>query len=324
MPLPQFTMPSDFVSRRRAIASTGALALTSWLGATVAWGQPAAAPAPDYQPRRGQPGKDVVWIATPNALVSRMLRLAQLGPRDTLIDLGSGDGKIVIGAALEGAQGLGIEYNPELVALSRQRAIEAGAAGRTRFEKADIFESDFSQATVITMYLLPKLNLRLRPRLMALKPGTRIVSHEFRMGRWPPDEVSRVGPAHLYLWLVPANAGGDWELRFTQGGQTVTAPMALRQRFQQIEGEVGLNGFQALLREGRVAGEQASFGFTDAQGHLRHFVGRVAGDVMSGTVDDLTAGGARTEFSARRLGVAPPIEGAGPAPESEAESLGNE
>src|SRR5690606_11598542 len=143
---------------------------------------------------------------TPDKLVNRMLSMAQVTASDFVIDLGAGDGKIVIAAAREfGAKGLGIEYNPEMVAHARRNAQAAGLAGSARFEKADIFESDFSPASVITMYLLPHLNMRLRHRLMALKPGTRIVSHEFRLGNWKPDETSRVGSASTHLWLVPAN-----------------------------------------------------------------------------------------------------------------------
>ena len=281
--------------------------------------------AGDYKPRRGQSGKDVIWIPTPDLFVTRMLRLAQVTPQDFVIDLGSGDGKIVIAAAREGARGLGIEYNPDMVELSRRRAQEASVAERTRFEKADIFESDFSQATVVTMYLLPHLNLQLRPRILALKPGTRVVSHEFRMGRWRPDETSSVDHAALHLWLVPANVGGQWELQFPQQAGPVTTRLEVRrQHFQDFTGTVGFKDFDTGLREPKVAGEQVRFGFTDEDGRLRRFVGQVAGDVINGSVYDLTAGGARAPFSARRIGAAPAIEGSGPAAADEAESLGND
>jgi SAM-dependent methyltransferase len=306
--------------RRQLVAGSGAIALGGLLGAPALWAQANAA----YEPQRGQSGKDVIWIPTPDALITRMLRMAQLTPKDYLIDLGSGDGKIVIAAAREGAQGLGIEYNPDMVELSRRRAKEALVADRARFEKADIFESDFSRATVITMYLLPHLNLRLRHRILALKPGTRVVSHEFRMGRWQPDETARVGTASVHLWLVPANAGGEWTLSFPQGGQPVSLPLKLHQSFQLLRGQVGYTDFEAQLREARVAGEQVSFGFTDELGHLRRFVGRLEGDSISGSVYDFSAGGARAPFSARRREAPPPFDGAAPAPENEAESLGAE
>ncbi|MDO5693200.1 MAG: class I SAM-dependent methyltransferase [Pseudomonadota bacterium] len=306
--------------RRQWLTSTGAVALGSLLGTSPLWAQNTTI----HEPERGQAGKDVIWLPTPDALVTRMLRMAQVTPKDYVIDLGSGDGKIVIAAARGGAQGLGIEYNPDLVALSRQRAQEAKVADRARFEKADIFESDFSKATVITMYLLPHLNLRLRHRILALKPGTRVVSHEFRMGRWRPDETSRVGHASAHLWLVPANAGGDWEFSFPQRGGPRTVRMSFAQHFQYIVGEAAFEDFTALPSDGKLLGERLSFDLTDEDGHLRRFVGRVAGDRIDGSVYDFTANGARQPFSARRLGAAPAFEGAGPAPEDEAEPLGFE
>lgn len=310
-----------FMSGSAALAVAGLLSSTGLHAGQAGAGDAAGA----YEPRRGQAGKDVMWIATPDALVTRMLRLAQLTPNDQLVDLGSGDGKIVLAAAGEGARGLGLEYNADLVELSRRRAREAGQIDRARFEKADIFESDFSQTTVVTLYLLPHLNLRLRPRLLALKPGTRIVSHEFRMGRWLPDETSRVGPASLHLWLVPANVGGSWELQFWQRDELVTTRLDVaRQHFQDFTATVAFRDFETTVREPKVAGEQLRFGLTDAHDHLRRFVGQVVGDRISGSVYDLTDGGARAPFSARRTGTAPPIEGSGPAPQSEAESLGSD
>ena len=191
------------------------------------------APAPIF----GQPGKDVIWAPTPDAMVDRMRRLAGLRPRDFVIDLGAGDGKIVIAAAKAGARGLGIEYNPELVTLARQRAQAAGVAEHARFEKADIFESDFSRASIVTLYLLPRLNLRLRHRLLALTPGTRVVSHSFDMGDWRPDEVTNAGGATAFLWLVPANFGGEWALRFPLAdGSEARGLLEVEQRFQRISG----------------------------------------------------------------------------------------
>ena len=307
--------------RRQLLTGSGAIALGGLLGTPALWAQTGAV---TYEPERGQSGKDVIWIPTPDTLVNRILRMAQVTPKDYVIDLGSGDGKIVIAAAREGARGLGIEYNPDMVELSRRRAQQAGVADRARFEKADIFESDFSQATVITMYLLPHLNLRLRHRILALKPGTRVVSHEFRMGRWRPDETAKVGHASVHLWLVPANAGGDWEFSFPQQSGPRIVRMSFTQRFQYVTGEALFKDFTALPSDGKLLGERLSFDLTDEDGHLRRFVGRVAGDRMEGSVYDFTNNGARQPFSARRLGAAPPFDGAGPAPEHEAESLGTE
>ncbi|MDO5623494.1 MAG: methyltransferase domain-containing protein [Pseudomonadota bacterium] len=322
-----FACPGDASASRRAfLAASGGMALGGLLAAPAAWGQASGAPAADgaYEPKRGQSGKDVIWIPTPDALVDRMLRLGQLTPQDFVMDLGSGDGKIVIAAALQGARAEGIEYNGDLVELSRRRAAAAGVAERTRFERADIFASDFSRATLITLYLLPRLNLRLRPRLMALKAGTRIVSHEFRMGKWKPDETSRVGYASMHLWLVPANVGGDWRLDFTQASGPVQAMLEMKQSFQHPSGVVGFSQFETSLREARVAGNELRFGFIDEDGHLRRFLGQVSGDTLTGTVQNLTTRGPDTPFTARRLGAAAPIEGAGEAPESEAEWMGEE
>ena len=265
------------------------------------------APAPTL----GQPGKDVIWAPTPDAMVDRMLRLAGLRPRDFVIDLGAGDGKIVIAAAKAGARGLGIEYNPELVTLARQRAQAAGVAEHARFEKADIFESDFSRASIVTLYLLPRLNLRLRHRLLALTPGTRVVSHSFDMGDWRPDEVTNAGGATAFLWLVPANFGGEWALRFPLAdGSEARGLLEVDQRFQQIGGAAVFRDFTASLRQPLLAGDRVRFALTDAEGQLREFDGRIAGRELIGTV---TQGDARVPFRADRTDAAiPPIGGSEP------------
>jgi SAM-dependent methyltransferase len=305
--------------RRAFIARCGALGAGGLLSTTAPLAQTPPAANSAYEPRRGQSGKDVIWIASPDALVTRMLRMAAVTASDYVIDLGSGDGKIVIAAAREfGAQGKGIEYNPDMVELSKRRAEAAGVAARAEFEKADIFESDFSRGTVLTMYLLPHLNLRLRPRILTLKPGTRVVSHEFRMGRWTPDETSRVGSASVHLWLVPANAGGEWELTFARQGGPATIKLSLAQTFQNLAGQAAFKDFSTGLRNPGVAGERVHFSFTDEDGRLRRFDGQVAGERIAGTVFD---GAASAPFSARRLGAAPAIGGSGPALDNEAESL---
>ena len=182
--------------------------------AAAAQAQTATAP---YQPTVGQPGKDVVWVPSPQALVDKMLDMAKVTPSDYVIDLGSGDGRTVITAAKRGVHALGVEYNPDMVELSRANANKEGVSARAQFVKADLFRTDLSQATVITMFLLPEINLKLRPKLLRdLKPGTRIVSNTFDMGDWKPDKESTVGdPADpdfpfshtLLLWTVPARAG---------------------------------------------------------------------------------------------------------------------
>lgn len=303
--------PLDLVGarRRQLLAGGGAIAVGGLLGAPALWAQADAA----YEPQRGQSGKDVIWIPTPDALVTRMLRMAQLTPRDYLIDLGSGDGKIVIAAARAGSQALGIEYNPDLVRYARRRAEAAGVAERARFERADIFDYDFSRASVITLYLLPRLNLRLRHRLMALKPGTRVVSHSFEMGDWVPDETTHAGGSVAYLWVVPANFGGEWRLRFplASGGEA-SALLTVKQRFQQIEGLARFEDFNATLRQPLLAGDRVRFALTDAEGRLREFDGRIDGREFTGSV---TQGQARVPFSAARTATAvPPIAGSEPLP----------
>ena len=297
--------PTNLVPRRALSLGAGVLALA--LAAPVL-AQKANAPAgEEFKPQSGQAGKDVIWVPTPDELVTRMLQLGGVGRNDYVIDLGAGDGKIVIAAARDfGARGHGIEYNPDMVALAQRRAQAAGVADRARFEKADIFESDFSRADVITMYLLPTLNLRLRPTLMKLKPGTRLVTHAFTMGGWQPDETSRAGGANAYLWLVPANVSGRWQLNYAQGGRSVTQAMTVeRQRYQFPEGTVVLGNADTSLSDARVMGEQLRFAFTGTDGVLRRFEGKVSGNRIEGQVHD----GRRSErFTATRQGEAAPIE----------------
>jgi len=237
----------------------------------------AQAPATtDFQPSVGQPGKDVVWVPTPQALVDRMLDMAKLTPQDYLIDLGSGDGRTVITAAKRGARALGIEYNPDMVALSQRNAVAAGATARATFTKADLFETDLSQATVITMFLLPDINLKLRPKILDLKPGTRIVSNTFTMDDWSPDETSTVeGDCSAWctalFWLVPAKVEGAWQL--PQG------TLNLRQKFQVITGTMASGSSSAAAITGAtLKGDQISFSAGGVQ-----YTGRVNGNVMQGT-----------------------------------------
>ena len=297
----------------------GGLALPIAGQASTLLAQASGSAAPQYEPQRGQAGKDVIWIPTPDKLVNRMLSMAQVQPSDYVIDLGAGDGKIVIAAVREfGAQGLGIEYNPDMVVHAQRNAQAAGVSDRARFEKADIFESDFSRATVITMYLLPHLNMKLRHRLMALKPGTRVVSHEFRLGDWVPDETSRVNGASVHLWLVPANFSGDWELRFPQRNGEAVAKLSVQQAFQNFTGRIAFQDFETSFREPKVAGDRVRFGFTDEDGRLRRFDGKLDGNMLSGTVHD---GERSASFTATRNGNPPAISGS--AQVTEAESFNN-
>jgi SAM-dependent methyltransferase len=191
--------------------------------------------APAVEPRLGQPGKDVQWIPTPPALVEKMLDLARLTPADYLVDLGSGDGITVIAAAKRGARALGIEYDRKLVDIARRNAAAAQVGSRARFKRGDIFKIDFSDATVVTTFLLPSLNLQLRPTILAMKPGTRVVSNTFPMGEWEPDERASIEPCERWctalLWIVPAHVAGTW--------RTTDGELTLQQHFQQVSGTLG-------------------------------------------------------------------------------------
>ena len=245
----------------------------------------AAAPAAaqKFEPQVGQAGKDVIWVPSPDDIVDRMLTMAQVTPNDLVIDLGSGDGKIAIAAAKKfGARSMGIEYNPEMVKLSQANSQAAGVATKATFRNADIFATDFSQATVITMYLLPGLNMKLRPQLLGMKPGTRIASHSFSMEDWEADEISSVDGRRAYFWVVPANVQGGWSL--DAGGQK--SDVTLEQTFQKIHGTVGIAMLQAGLREPKLRGFLISFAYVDAAGVRRDFNGRVNGGKMEGSFRD--------------------------------------
>lgn len=234
-----------------------------------------AQPQAVFEPRVGQPGKDVVWVPTQQDLVDKMLDMAKVTPQDYVIDLGSGDGRTVITAAQRGARALGIEYNPDMVELSRRNAEKAGVSGKASFIKADIFESDLSQATVITLFLLPDLNLKLRPRLLDLKPGTRIVSNSFTMGDWKEDEVVSLPKQCIswctaYLWIIPAKVEGKWRL-----GE---GDLILNQEFQKISGKLIAEGKNHEIA-GKIEGEHISF-YDDAG---VEYTGRIQGSTIMGT-----------------------------------------
>lgn len=232
-----------------------------------------------YQPEVGQEGKDVVWVPTPEALIVKMLDLAKVTPDDYVIDLGSGDGRIVIAAAKRGAKALGVEYNPDMVALSRLNAEKAGVSGKASFVQADIFQTDFSQATVLTMYLLPDLNLKLRPKILDLKPGTRVVTNAFTMGDWDPDNTAEVEGRTAYLWLVPAKVSGTWNWPTPSG----TAELTLRQTYQKIEGSLKVGARVAAIQDGRLQGDQLSFAVKEGNPSVRRYSGRVRGNAIAGS-----------------------------------------
>ena len=248
----------------------------------------------EYEPQVGQEGKDVVWVPTCQALVDKMLAMAKVTPEDYVIDLGSGDGRTVITAAKRGIRALGIEYNPDMVALSKRNAVKEGVADKAQFIQADLFETDFSQATVITMFLLPTINVELRPKLLKLKPGTRVVSNSFTMGEWNADETARVDKQNnqedcgdydtALLWIVPANVEGTWTL--PQGELT------FKQDFQMISGTLR-SGATVAPVNGKLSGDLINFRIGSA-----NYTGRVSGSSMQGTVE---SGGSATPWNATQV-----------------------
>ncbi len=235
-----------------------------------------------FEPQVGQAGKDVVWVPTPQSLVDKMLEIAKATPKDYLIDLGSGDGRTVITAAKKGLTAHGIEYNPQMVEVARKAAKEAGVSDKATFEKADIFESDFSKAQIITMFLLPWINEKLSPKLLELPAGTRLVSNTFQMGDWQADETATVTEdctnyCKALLWIVPAKAGGTWQL-----GE---AELKLEQKYQMLTGTLG----PTQITDGRLLGTEVSFTVGDAK-----YTGTVDGKSMTGTV----SGGRNGNWSA--------------------------
>ncbi|HZA53207.1 MAG TPA: class I SAM-dependent methyltransferase [Candidatus Udaeobacter sp.] len=261
-----------------------------WLSVIVAWGfSQAEAAQEEYQPQVGQEGKDVVWVPTPQELVDKMLDMAKVTPNDYVIDLGSGDGRTVITAAKRGVRALGIEYNADMVELSKRNAAKEGLGDKAQFMKADLFESDFSHATVITMFLLPSINLKLRPKILNLKPGTRIVSNSFDMEQWKPDETATAEGCSnwctAYLWIVPAKVEGTWKL--PQGELT------LKQTFQMLSGTLK-SGNNATPVNGKMNGDQISFTAGGTQ-----YTGRLSGNAIQGTVK---SGASDSKWSAARSG----------------------
>ena len=245
----------------------------------------------EYVPMERQAGKDVVWLPTAQALVDKMLDMAKVTPQDFVIDLGSGDGRTVITAAKRGARALGIEYNPDMVALSKRNAEKEGVSDRAEFIKADLYETDFSKATVLTLFLLPEINYKIRPKILDMKPGTRVVSNSFDMAEWKPDETYKVDDykqcqdyCTAYLWIVPAKVDGAWKL--PQG------ELVLQQSFQFISGTINTGGKPVSIVNGRLNGDQISFTAGTAR-----YAGRVNGTVIDGTVE---AGGRTTQWQARR------------------------
>lgn len=271
-------------------ARLAALILLS--AASCAWAQaPTVVPSEFgdefYRPRSGQAGKDVVWVPTPDALVTRMLQAAKVSDKDVVYDLGAGDGKIPIAAARDfKARAVGIEYNPEMAALARRNAERAGVADRVKIITGDIFEQNFSEATVVTLYLLPDLNYRLRPILLKMKPGTRVVSHQFTMRDWDADEVITEAYRDAYLWIVPGDAAGRWTFQEQRGEWIGTADIT--QSFQRVGGYLAVANASQPLLSATLSGNTLSFHFTDADGTSRSIRGTISGDKFDGWLRNAT------------------------------------
>lgn len=259
----------------------------------------AQTPAKDYAPSVGQEGRDVIWVPTPSELVDRMLTMAETKPTDYVIDLGSGDGRTVIAAAKKfGATALGVEYNPDMVALSRRSAEKEGVAGKAQFQQGDIFQTDFSKATVLTLYLLPSLNLKLRPTILNMKPGTRVVSHAFSMEDWQADQTESVEGRTAYMWIVPAKVAGVWRLDVA-GASPRTYETTFQQQYQNVSGSVRSNGKPLQFGPGKLRGETLTFSITDESNVRRDFTGRAVGDKIEGMVK-VAGTSAESKWSATR------------------------
>jgi hypothetical protein len=232
----------------------------------------------EFHPEVGQEGKDVVWVPTPQPLVDKMLELAGAQPGDFLIDLGSGDGRTVITAAKRGIKAMGIEFNPDMVALSKKNAADAGVGNIAEFVQGDLFETDFSKATILTMFLLPDINLRLRPIILDMKPGTRVVTNTFTMQEWQYDETATTDDYGTswntaYLWIVPAKVEGRWRL----DGEM---QLVFLQEFQMLTGEMAnKNNDKEPITSGRLRGNEITFTVGDAV-----YTGTVNGNSMEGKV----------------------------------------
>ena len=247
------------------------LAACLCLIATAAFGQATATQKQTYEPKVGQAGKDVVWVPTPQELVNKMLDMAKVTAQDYVMDLGSGDGRTVITAAKRGATAVGIEYNPDMVELAKRNAEKEGVTAKATFMKADLFETDLSKATVITMFLLPDINMKLRPKILNLKPGTRIVSNSFTMEDWEDDATETVSGectnwCTAHFWIVPAKVEGSW--------QTPQGELKLTQTFQKVKGTLG-----SQQVEGQLLGDQ----LTLTSGGKQVFTGKVNGTTIQGS-----------------------------------------
>jgi SAM-dependent methyltransferase len=259
-----------------ALAASLALALA----VPPAGAQFSASPLPAVPAPLGQPSKDSVWVPTPDRVIHRMLQLADTTKNDLVVDLGSGDGRIPIMAARKfGARGLGVEFEENLVRYSIESAKRQGVAGRARFVRGDLFEADISKATVIALYISPGVMTRLKPRLLELKPGTRVVSHHFTLEDWEPDETLKVEERMAYLWVVPAKVAGDWSVRAAEDRFSIR----FEQQYQALRASAQRGGSSAPVIGVRLRGTEIQFTAFDRAGNPRRYRGQVGGATMRGS-----------------------------------------
>jgi 2-polyprenyl-3-methyl-5-hydroxy-6-metoxy-1,4-benzoquinol methylase len=253
--------------------------LTSWLN--LAFASPTTN-STEYKPKVGQEGKDVIWVPTPEGLIDKMLEAAKVSDKDTLFDLGAGDGIIAITATRKyGAKSVGIEYNPEMAQFARRKVAEAGLTDKVKIITGDIFQEDFSSATVVTLYLMPHLNIKLRPILLKMKPGTRVVSNTFNMGDWEPDETVLDQHWRAHFWVVPAQIEGAWVMKGMEGG-----PLRLNisQSYQNIGGTLIRGGQTLDLLGAKLRGDEVKFQYITPDRKVHAFSGRLEGRRLTGTV----------------------------------------
>ena len=255
------------------------IALCCSLSLTALADQSSVKGASSYEPSLGQAGKDVIWLPTGTELVSLMLKTANVTNKDLVYDLGAGDGKIAIAAAKEfGAKAVGIEFNPDMAAFAKRNAIRSGVGQLVTIINGDIFVEDFSQATVVTLYLLPDLNMQLRPTILKMKPGTRVVSHAFSMGDWEADKELELD-AKAYYWVVPADVAGEWSL---EGNEVKNVTLTLAQRFQRIGGNIKIGNQSQPILNPHLEGKQLRFSYIDLNKNYITVKGDVNGSEFKG------------------------------------------
>ena len=287
------------IARRSCRAAAAALLAA----ALIAPG--AAAPAAAAQEAQEPVKKDVPYVPTPQELVDRMLEMAKVTDKDVVYDLGCGDGRMVVTAAKKyGARGVGVDIDPERIAESNDNAKQAGVTDKVKFIKGDLFQMDFGDATVLTLYLLPSVNEKLRPKILKLKPGTRVVSHAFSMGDWEPDDQDTVEGRTAYFWTVPADVKGTWVATVKDGGQERKMSLNLDQQYQKVTGSAEVDGKKAEIKDAKLSGDTLTFALAADGQAARTYTCRIEGGQMQARAGGASnADDAQTaSFTARREG----------------------